>query len=70
MSQVRRIVPLMKITEVDEENSPRKVQDASLEIVSPVSSVIRDFDKSTISLKECMKSDANNSDLRLGKSFQ
>ncbi|XP_046829174.1 M-phase inducer phosphatase-like isoform X1 [Vespa crabro] len=64
MSQVRRIVPLMKITEI-EENSPQKVQDKSLEIVSPVSSMIRDFDKSTISLKECMESDTNNSDLRL-----
>ncbi|KAL2737664.1 M-phase inducer phosphatase-like isoform X1 [Vespula squamosa] len=69
MSQVRRIGPLMKITEV-EENSPEKVQDVSLQIVSPVSSMIRDFDKSTISLKECMESDTNNSNLRLGLVYE
>ncbi|KAI4496929.1 hypothetical protein M0804_000739 [Polistes exclamans] len=61
MSHMRRVVPLRKITE-DEDNFSQKHEDLSLEsleIVSPVTNMIRDFNKSTISSPE---DDPNNLD--------
>ncbi|XP_015181258.1 PREDICTED: M-phase inducer phosphatase isoform X1 [Polistes dominula] len=67
MSYVRQVVPLRKITE-DEDNLSQKHEDLSLkslEIVSPVTNIIRDFNKSTISSPE---DDSNNLDPCLGAS--
>ncbi|KAK2588109.1 hypothetical protein KPH14_004166 [Odynerus spinipes] len=65
MSHLHRIVPLTKITEVDE-NSPQKSQPGSTKIISPISTIIRDLKKSSISPCEYSNSDHDGSELHLG----